>query len=313
LKEINFKTLSFTEKIKAVFAYMKHPNNRGRLLSFMARYLAWQIRKRTVSRPKVVEFFDGLRIYAYGDCSEAALVVYCGLPEYDEMLFVSNYLEPGDCFVDVGANIGVFSLIAAKRVGRAGKVFAFEPLQKIGDRLKENLDLNQIDWVEIQEKCVGDFDGEVKFTEGRDLSTGHLATSLQSEEGLDHKNDFMAPICRLDTFLSDKECASIPIVKADVEGSELFMLKGAVETLKNKKVDVWILESNHRCKLYGYPRSEMFDLLRDYGYSLCLYDAKLNRIEEISQLEEFYHDIWAVLDVDVTQRRLDRIEKERST
>ena len=99
--------------INIIRGYMRHPINRGRSLRFFMKYIYWNVRKRHVSSPKILEFFHGLKIYAYPDCPEAALTVYCGLPEYDEMLFVNRYLQNGDCFLDVGANIGLFTLIAS--------------------------------------------------------------------------------------------------------------------------------------------------------------------------------------------------------
>ena len=78
------------------------------------------------TRTFVMRLQPGLKIRLYGD-SELCRLIYLGNFEATERAFLNHFLRPGDVFVDVGANIGLFTLIAAARVGPAGRVVAFEP------------------------------------------------------------------------------------------------------------------------------------------------------------------------------------------
>jgi tRNA G37 N-methylase Trm5 len=84
----------------------------------------------------------GVRMRLHFD-SKLAQAIYCDEFERKERQFLNTFLRQGDVFVDVGANIGLFSLVAARHVGQSGKVYAFEPTANIYDRLCENVQLNQ--------------------------------------------------------------------------------------------------------------------------------------------------------------------------
>ena len=82
-----------------------------------------------------------IRIYLHFD-SKLSQLIYFNDFEKAERVFVNKVLKPGDTFVDVGANIGLFSLIAANCVGKKGRVVAFEPVEKIYQRFCDNIKLN---------------------------------------------------------------------------------------------------------------------------------------------------------------------------
>src|SRR5215510_12901685 len=94
-------------------------------------------------RPRtfVTRLQPGVRMRLYGD-SELCRLIYCRSFETTERAFLNHCLRPGDVFVDVGANIGLFTLIAASRVGPAGRVVAFEPTGVTYTRLIYNARLN---------------------------------------------------------------------------------------------------------------------------------------------------------------------------
>lgn len=84
---------------------------------------------------------NGVKIRLHFD-SQLSRLIYCEGFELQERKFLNAFLRPGDIFVDIGANIGLFSLIAARCVGKNGHVYAFEPTAKIYQRLIENVNLN---------------------------------------------------------------------------------------------------------------------------------------------------------------------------
>src|SRR5436189_6431842 len=91
----------------------------------------------------VIRLQPGLKMRLFGD-SELCHLIYCRSFEVTERAFLNHFLRPGDVFVDVGANIGLFTLIAASCVGPKGKVVAFEPTTVTYTRLVENIRLNHL-------------------------------------------------------------------------------------------------------------------------------------------------------------------------
>ncbi|HEU4868343.1 MAG TPA: hypothetical protein VFV09_11510, partial [Actinomycetota bacterium] len=90
-----------------------HPENRNRRARALAGYFGWQAWERTVRRPVTVKLTGGIKVRCHPHSPIASAVIYYGLADPAEMRFVLGYLQPGDTFVDVGANVGVYSLLAA--------------------------------------------------------------------------------------------------------------------------------------------------------------------------------------------------------
>lgn len=151
--------------------------------------------------------------------------------EPDETLFVQRYLRPGMCFVDVGANIGWFSLLAAKAVGPTGQVVAIEPRPDSASRLMMSAHENGFDNIRMLQMAVAAQAGRSKVgahlaganTGGTWLiTTEALAKTMAVEHQL-----FDVQVGRLD----DIELAACDLLKIDIEGAEYLALEGARETL----------------------------------------------------------------------------------
>src|SRR6266496_451229 len=115
----------------------------------------------------VTKLQPNLRIRLYGD-SELCRLIYCRNFEVTEREFVNRFLRPGDVFVDVGANIGLFTLIAASRVGPTGKVIAFEPTSETYERLVGNVRLNRLRNVDCVRSALSDHSGELDLVRSVD-------------------------------------------------------------------------------------------------------------------------------------------------
>ena len=112
--------------------------------------------KRLTGRSRDIRVFGDLRLRCYPDSCGAGIMIYTnGWYDYDDMHFVHRYLRPGDAVIDVGANIGVYTLLAASVVGDQGKVVAFEPGRQSFARLQENVQLNGLHQVETRRAAVG--------------------------------------------------------------------------------------------------------------------------------------------------------------
>lgn len=180
--------------------------------------------------------------------------IYCnGYYELREELFVGRALKGGDVFIDVGANIGVFSLLAASRVGPFGRVYAYEPNPTVADLLRRSAIMN---WMHerliVRVVAVGKAKGEAELTIpmvrlGDAALSGDKPGGALAEHALRYAGDaaekrrIKVPIVSLD----DEFPCDIPIrfLKIDAEGHETKVLAGANRLLKAGCIDFIMLEA----------------------------------------------------------------------
>lgn len=130
-------------------------------------------------------------------------------------------IRPGDVVLDVGANVGFYSLLAARAAGKAGRVVAFEPLQRNVERLRRHLELNHLSEVEVIQAAVSDSSGVRWFSKGEYEATGRLDSSGEIE----------VAALSLDDFHAQGKLPRVDVIKIDVEGAELEVLRGAARVL----------------------------------------------------------------------------------
>jgi FkbM family methyltransferase len=207
-----------------------------------------------------------MRLYCYPGYASASSVLYFGLPEWDEMHFVLRYLQDGDRFVDVGANVGVYSLLAATFLEDVS-VTAVEPDATTAGRLRENLEVNGARGVHVIECALAARSGTALFTRGRD-STNRIAR-------LGDPDVVEVPVRTL-----DEVTARLPpkLMKIDVEGAELEVLRGASRLLASQEGPVLLFELNRCCADFGVTPPDIRDHLAGHGYTLFEYDADTNAL-----------------------------------
>jgi FkbM family methyltransferase len=173
-------------------------------------------------------------------------------------------VRAGDVVYDVGANIGWYSLLAARGVGATGEVVAFEPSIVNAACVQENAATNGMGNVTVIPAAVTDRDGWAVFLDRGSLE-GRLEkndTQAQAERRAkrdqSHKGASVVPVLTLDSWIAETSTRPPSIVKIDVEGAELGVLQGMLETLRSAK-PVLIVE------LHG-TRDEVADFLDGVGY-----------------------------------------------
>ncbi len=247
-----------------------HPANRGRRLASLTRAVRWQIYKRVTGRPYSIDF-HGLRLYCHpGDHSASAALYFSGLSDYREMRFILDYLRPGDTFIDIGANIGLYTLLAVSVVGPSGHVHAFEPADRPARRLQESLALNGISNVTIHRVAASDTAGNAMFDASGDDCTAHIRSD-------DDPNDASQTVktVRLDDYLPP---AAFAMAKLDIEGFEPFAIRGAASMLKQGNPPVLQLEMAGYSERYGVSTPELIDELSALGYDCAYYEAETRTI-----------------------------------
>lgn len=183
------------------------------------RHLDWQLRRARNAFPCELPLSGSVLVAPNGACGVSALVNAHGLYDYNNMQLMRLLLEPGGCFVDVGANIGAYSLVASE--ASRGRVIAFEPHPDTCATLRRNVARNARRNVEVVCAAVGRINGQVAITD----TPGSSITHIVSRAGTAGPDTICVPMLRLDTLLGERQLHPTAI-KIDVEGFEADVIRG---------------------------------------------------------------------------------------
>ena len=259
-----------TRKLAMLNAIAQHPSNSSARLRSVLYFLAWRARCRFANRPMTIPFVASTRLFVY-ETGASSQVLARGLFEYNDMIFAMRYLRKEDTAVDVGANDGVFTVLFA---AYSGRVHAIEPHPESYRRLLAQLTLNGLSNAVPHEAAVGEASGEVWFTNCSDSTENRVQST--STEGA-HR----VRLARLAELVNEPAA----LVKVDVEGLELSVLRGAGQL---KQCPVWIVEVNGRCRDYGVALSDIYDAFADAGYAPHAYTAATSELTPVPRGTEVH-------------------------
>jgi FkbM family methyltransferase len=279
-----------------------HPNCQNQKIQSLWRFFKWQLNKRLTHHFLDFQLTPDVKVRCYPDSRSASAALYCGLYDYDEMHFLLRYLRPEDTFLDIGANIGIYTLLAATKLSR-GRVYSFEPLPKNYDRLKENLELNHFQQVEAYPIAISHQTGSVALDPAGEDALPFI-TSEVTQRTISVMTD------TLERILPEESLQTLVLAKIDIEGAEILAFKGATALLQNHRPPVWILEINDAVHRFGYTRQDVVDFLQKYGYSLYRYDVDANQIYPITLQQKQGNNVLAIANTALAFVQ-DRLAEER--
>ncbi|MBK4728703.1 FkbM family methyltransferase [Oxynema sp. CENA135] len=254
-----------------------HPSNRGNRLGAVSRSARWWLGPQRSGRTIEVDAF-GYKMKLYPDAFQTRGIIYfTPSKDYDITRFIERYLRPGDSFIDIGANIGIYTLLASSLVGKTGSVHAFEPVPQTVNRLQENVNRNGLSQVEIHSIALGETDSVIQFTVDYD-ATNHVILS----NDISMHNCIEVPCKCLDNIVGEKNHT---MAKIDVEGWEIPVLRGAYNMLARHNPPVLVLEINGSFCRYGFDSLDVIKYLEKLGYDSALYDADTNQLT-------FTREVW---------------------
>lgn len=240
-------------------------------LAFQFRQWLWQyFNDRKREGPIVIPWHYGtrLRLFLGNDMSRQIYVAGCVEP--NEFAFFDHVLEPGMTFLDAGANDGIYTVFAAKRVGGQGTVWAFEPSVRELSRLRHNLELNHLT-ARIFPLALADCSGQAELSVGAYEHAGHNTLGAFAHQTEMERKD-LVEVRRLDEVLNENPLARLDIMKIDVEGAELRLLRGAVETLREYRPILLFEVSEGSLKHQGGSPQELLAFLHGENYLIYTFD-----------------------------------------
>jgi FkbM family methyltransferase len=250
----------------------QHPLNRRARFAALWRFGRWQISQRLFPRRVVTPWIGSTRLLVGAGETGLTGNIYCGLHEFADMAFVLHFLRSTDRFVDVGANAGSYTVLAAGAVG--AMTIAIEPVPATFERLLDNVHVNRLtERVQCVNCGAGETAGELRFTAGGDT----LNHALAPEESA--KDSVTVPVRRLDEMIPTDR----PIfIKLDVEGFEAAVVAGGRDLLRGRNVIALLAELNGSGARYGYDDDRLHAELQGFGLTPCVYspfDRALHPLE----------------------------------
>ena len=257
--------MSIGKKLRIIFsAINKHPLAKKHKITAYLKFFKWQLSQLLFPGPRKLSFIGNTYLLADKGMTGATGNIYCGLHEFEDMGFLLHFLRSEDTFVDVGANIGSYTILASGVCG--AKTITFEPVPETFVYLKNNIKVNRLEkLVSLQNEAVGGRKGKVNFTSGFD-TVNHV---LSGNEIVGSKV-IEVNINTLDSKLENNHTTLL--VKIDVEGFETQVLNGMELALQNKLLKAIIIELNGSGMRYGYNDKSIHDKLLANNFLPYQYD-----------------------------------------
>lgn len=258
----------------------------------LARFVKWQAATRVLgTSAMIVDWVDETKLVVAPGASGATGNLYCGLHEYSDMALLLDVLRTDDLFVDVGANVGTYTILASGACG--AKSVSFEPGAVAFHRLLENLAVNNIaDRVEAWQVGVGARAGQLEFIADSDTVNRIAEGAARADE-----KRVIIDLVTLDSALADR---GPTVMKIDVEGWEVPVLEGASATLERPELLLCIIEVNDAVESYGYSREDVHEVMRGFGFRPYTYvpDGRelLSGVDHDANNVLFIRDLDAVIE-----------------
>ncbi len=198
-------------------------------------------------------------------------------------LFCSMYGigNEGNTFLDIGANIGLYSALAAKFVGSKGKVIAIEPDVVNCSYIKKTIDLNRFTNIDIFQVAAGDYDGEAKLYLNNLNKADHRLYDNKAERSFKSID-----ILKMDTIIAKYEKLKVDFVKIDTQGYEYKVLKGMNNIIKTNN-DMKITMEFWPWGIFqaGDDPEELLNLIQGYGFKIRKIDEDAAKTYEVTDLK----------------------------
>lgn len=242
--------------LRKVLVHYPFTRGRSRLTQFLSKHI-------DIGRDTVVSFDGDLSIQLHPMQFISKQIYFFGIFEPLETKLFKNSLREGMVVLDIGANIGLFTLISAKIIGEAGHVYAFEPSQDNFQILERNVLLNHFnDKVSLIKAAVASETMSGKLLLAKDGGSHSITFSGVKNNVPIEDVDFV----RIDDFVQLRSLSRIDVIKVDAEGADFEVLKGAVETLRKFSPMLFVEFAERTLCKFGTTPKEMLDFIISFGY-----------------------------------------------
>jgi FkbM family methyltransferase len=265
--------------LKARFQFLfSHPEFKRKPLLVLFRIMVWLIYKKIGYAPKIkIHASSLMRIYPERRGMGGPGLFYVFRDQFESLIpfCVRTFVKPNSSCFDIGANVGIWTLLMSERCGGSGHVYSFEPLSRNLLHIRQNIRLSGKENITVVATALGKQSGHVQIFTPDDPAR----TSLAPESDNDQVEE--VPLKRLDDVWEDLGCPKIAFVKMDVEGSEPFVLEGGTLFFSQCKPIVESEINSSKLANLGNKPDTIFNFFRELNYDAFQFNDHLNKLEQI--------------------------------
>lgn len=246
---------------------------------------------------------EDVKLKLYKD-SNLSRLIYDGF-EKNELELTGKILKNGDIFLDIGANIGLYSLTASSLVGETGIVISFEPTPKTFSRLVENIQLNNLSNIRAYNIGISHKEELLSLNISENGYEAWNTFASTSSEKFQHTKYIQVSMLDIQCDKIDKN--KIKLIKIDVEGWEKYVLLGGTNLFKNYNPVVMVEFTETNTYAAGYFVQELYDILYNWGYRWFRY-INNEFVPEDRQLHYPYDNLVALKDMHAIKKIIESQE-----
>lgn len=269
------------------------------VLMFFRRWLWEYFRNAGIEHPVRIDWFDGLRLDAVLGNDQSRCLYVGGSIEPNELAFIGRFLRPGMVAIDAGANEGWFSTFMARRVGADGLVLAVEPSSRERMRLGRNLSINGLTNVRVASEGLAADAGRAILHVADPEHNGQNTLGSFVYKGVTGALDVEISLERMDA-LAGKLGRRIDLIKMDVEGAELAVLRGAERVLNESRPVILFELLEEALRAQGASAREVLDFLARRGFSILKFNLD-GTLAPLAGMEDASSNLVAVPDARVAE------------
>lgn len=185
--------------------------------------------------------------------------------EKDNIRIINDRVKSGMVIMDIGAHIGLMTAILGKKVGPTGKVFSFEPTPSTFKILQKTVAINNLSHATVNPFAVSDKKGTLSFyVSEHDADNSNSLSNSKRTDRTEGTVDVQ--VVSVDDYIKEHNSGKVDFIKIDVEGAELKLLKGAVQTIRNNYPDMILALHPASIRNFGDSLEEIWDLTVELGY-----------------------------------------------
>lgn len=236
--------------------------------------IAYQIISGPTTQFKIFSTNEGIKVKLNAQEALTLGIVYLGTINKYETKILKTIIKPGDIVIDVGTYVdGWYTLLAAKLTGNKGHVYAFEPHPIYYQRLKENVQLNRLTNVTLERLGIFNKSGSFVFYEAQFGSTIIKSQAVAITKTKQPK-EITIQATTLDSYVKAKNIRHVSLIKIDVEGAEMSVLKGGNRLLRSKNAPDLVVEVfDKQLRHGGSSEAKLLSYLKRLSYTPYMFTA----------------------------------------
>ena len=228
--------------------------------------------------------FMGVKLTFPTEDSAMAPGLIAGYYERQELTLFQRLVRVSNTVLDAGGNIGIYACVGAKQLPPGSRLVTFEPVPQNQAYLRRNLEQNQVESsVTVVDSALGAEAGSVTIHLAAG-STGAHSVSADTV-GAGSTGSVTVPMTTIDDFLADHDFGSVDVIKVDVEGFDVAVLRGGAKTLREHMPTLFVEYAPALLRNAGFDPAELLDIVFDTYDHVLVIDEPRNLVRRTKRVE----------------------------